>query len=313
MAQTIPHDKSPDSTLALLREGYDFIPKRCRRYGTDVFETRLMFRRAVCMSGVEASRVFYEPGRFTRKGAIPPTTVRLLQDLGSVQLLGGEAHRWRKQMFMSLMGPESVVRLTDLMADRWRAYIWKWQAMGEVVLHDEVEEILCRAVCEWAGVPLREPEVGQRTREMEAMISGSGSVGPQMLRGLLLRTRTERWLQDIVKKLRNGEFETSEGSPASVIVNHRDAEGRLLDPEVAAVEILNLLRPTVAIARFVTFAALALHEHPECRQTLRAGDNEYLDCSCRKFAGSTRSSPSSGDGSGRSSSGEAGALRRGRG
>ncbi len=277
MAQTIPRDKNPDSTLTLLREGYAFIPNRCRRYDSDAFEVRLMLRRVVCMTGEEASRVFYEPGRFTRKGAMPPTTVRLLQDLGSVQVLDGEAHRHRKLMFMSLMGPGSIARLANLMADSWRAYVEEWESMDRVVLHDEVEEILCRAACGWAGVPLQESEVGQRTREMEAMISGAGSVGPQVLRGLLLRARTERWLRGVVERVRGGGLEVPEGSPVHVIAHHCDPDGRLLDPEVAAVEILNLLRPTVAIARFVTFAALALHEHPECRQMLRTGEDERLE------------------------------------
>lgn len=34
--------RSFDSTLALLREGYNFIANRCARYGSDAFETRLM-------------------------------------------------------------------------------------------------------------------------------------------------------------------------------------------------------------------------------------------------------------------------------
>ena len=57
-----------DSTLALLLEGYEFISKRCRRYRSDVFETRLMLTKVVCMMGKEAAEVFYHPGRFTRKG-----------------------------------------------------------------------------------------------------------------------------------------------------------------------------------------------------------------------------------------------------
>jgi len=64
-----------DSTLALLREGYAFIPNRCRRYGSDVFETRLMLTRAVCVTGREASEVFYEPVRFTRRGGPAPDDV----------------------------------------------------------------------------------------------------------------------------------------------------------------------------------------------------------------------------------------------
>ncbi|WP_205879125.1 cytochrome P450 [Leptolyngbya sp. BC1307] len=58
------------------------------------------------------------------------------------------------------------------------------------------------------------------------------------------------------------------------ISQHRDLDGNLMDKKIAAVEIINVLRPTVAIARYATFAALALHEHPEYRQQLRDGNND---------------------------------------
>lgn len=117
----IPRDTSLDSTLALLREGYTFIPNRRRRYGTDIFATRLMLRPVVCITGGEAAEFFYGGDRFTRKRSLPPTTLRLLQDKGSVQLLDGEAHQWRKRMFMSLMTPSSLERLSTAAASGWLA------------------------------------------------------------------------------------------------------------------------------------------------------------------------------------------------
>lgn len=43
----IPRDRGLDSTLALLKEDYAFIPERCRVYGSDLFATRLMGTRVV--------------------------------------------------------------------------------------------------------------------------------------------------------------------------------------------------------------------------------------------------------------------------
>jgi hypothetical protein len=54
----------------------------------------------------------------------------------------------------------------------------------------------------------------------------------------------------VIQKVRSGELAVPEGSAADVIARHREADGRLLDEKVAAVELLNLLRPIVAIARF---------------------------------------------------------------
>jgi len=92
----IPQDRAPDSTLALLSEGYAFIGNRCRRYGSDLFATRLMLTKAVCMRGAEAAEQFYHPDRFTRLGGIPLTALTLIQDLGSVMVMDGADHRRRK-------------------------------------------------------------------------------------------------------------------------------------------------------------------------------------------------------------------------
>lgn len=266
----IPRDPAPDSTLALLSEGYLFISNRCRRHGTDLFATRLMLRPAVCARGADAARMFYAPDRFTRRGAMPVTTLKLLQDRGSVQMLDGDAHRARKRMFMSMMTPESIDRLAGAMAARWRMALPRWGGMDRVVLHEEVRGILCRAACDWAGIPLAADEAPRRTAELGMMIDCAGSVGPQAWRAIARRRGTERWLRDLVVRIRAGTLHAPEGSPARIIADHRGDDGRTLDPEVAAVELLNLLRPTVAIARFVTFAALALHRHPEWRQALAA-------------------------------------------
>jgi hypothetical protein len=49
----IPGEKSLDSTLALKRDPYGFISKRCHQYQSDLFEIRLMFQRTICMRGKE--------------------------------------------------------------------------------------------------------------------------------------------------------------------------------------------------------------------------------------------------------------------
>ncbi|MXQ10849.1 cytochrome P450 [Microvirga makkahensis] len=273
----IPREMSLDSTGAMLREGYTFISTRCERLQSDIFETRIMLAKAICMMGAEAAREFYEPDRFTRKQALPKSALWLLQDQGSAQVLGGAAHRHRKQMFMSLMTPASIGHLSDLVAEEWRSRIARWQGRDEIVLHQEVEDILCRSVCRWAGIPLTESESPTRTREFAAMIDGAGAVGPRNWRGLLLRRRTERWARDVVDRLRSGETTTSDGVAAQVVSRHRDLDGKLLDIPTAAVELINVLRPTVAVARYITFGALALHDHPEWRERLQTNDDEPLE------------------------------------
>jgi len=271
----LPRDKSLDSTAALFFEGYNFGTNRFRRYRSDFFETRLMLRRAVCMRGEEAAGIFYDEGRFRRRGALPRRGLKSFLGEGGVQTLDGDAHRRRKALFMSLMTPEGIKRLSDLTARHWRGYGEKWEGVDRVVLFHEAGELLCRAACEWAGVPLRESEVSKRTRDFEAMIDSPAALGPRHWRGRRARGRAERWIGNIVEDVRAGKREAPEGSALHAVVSHREAGGELLDGKVAAVEIINVLRPVVAVARFVTFAALALHEHPECRDKLLAGEDGY--------------------------------------
>ncbi|TYP88584.1 cytochrome P450 [Blastococcus xanthinilyticus] len=275
MTDRIPRIGRRDSSAALLREGYTFGAHRFLETGSDAFETRLMLRPAVIAYGTEAARLLYETDRMTRRRALPPTTLTLLQDFRSVELLDEQPHRHRKAMFLSLMTPAAVAELADLVEGEWRAGIDRWAGSRDVVLFDAVREVLCRAVCAWAGVPLHPDDVAIRTRQFAAMVEGAGSVGPRNLRGQVLRHRAERWAGEVVERVRAGELRVDEGRAARVVAEHRDEHGRLLDAETARVELLNVLRPTVAISRYVVFAALALLQHPVARSRV-AEDDEYL-------------------------------------
>lgn len=270
--RAIPRDTRLDSTLALARDGYEFIPKRAERLGSDVFETRLLLRRTICMTGEDAARTFYDEDRFRRSGAAPRRAKETLFGTGGVQGLDGGAHHRRKRMFMSLMTPEGIADLVERTADQWHAALGQWETADRVVLFDELQEILCRAVFSWADVPLDEADVARTTADIAAMIEGAGAVGPRHWRGRLARNREERRLGRIIDRVRSGELEPAEESALAVVARHRDPDGDPLDRHVAAVELLNVLRPTVAVARFIVFMAMALHEHPEHRSTLRSGD-----------------------------------------
>lgn len=75
--------------------------------------------------------------------------------------------------------------------------------------------------------------------------------------------------------MRSGTTTVPAGSVVDVVSRHRDSQGKLLEPRVAAVEALNVVRPTVAICWFVAFAGHALHRRPEHRQRLRSGDGAF--------------------------------------
>jgi fatty-acid peroxygenase len=282
-AQNIPRDPALDSTFALLREGYDFIANRCRRLHSDAFRTRVMGLPTVCIHGREAAELFYDESKLQRAHALPRRVVTTLFGKHAVHTLDDAAHRARKSAFLSLMSPRSLALLNERMAQEWRLAIRRWEQLPELVLFDEAQQVLARGVCGWAGVPLPEHEVAARTRDLATLVDAFGGVGPRLWAGKLARVRLQLWLGKLIHDVRRGALRPRPGSALFVMADHREPDGKPLDLRTAAVELLNVIRPTVAISWYVSFAALALHEHPEARAQLQReafGESAgaYTDC-----------------------------------
>jgi fatty-acid peroxygenase len=273
--QMMPADPALDSTLALLREGYEFIANRCRTLDTDLFVTRLMGKRFVCMQGSEAAALFYDERRFERRGAVPRRVVTSLFGKGGVQGLDGEAHRQRKSLFLGILGPSALEELVKVSSAQWQLALSRWQAQERVVLFEEAAELLTRSVCQWAGVPLLESDVRARTRDFLLMVDAFGGAGPRLWRGKLARRRGERWVAGLIAEVRAGRLVPDHGSALAQIAMFRGESGALLPTGIAAVELINVLRPTVAIAWYVAFAGHALLQQPHCRDRLRDDPNAF--------------------------------------
>ncbi|RAJ92522.1 fatty-acid peroxygenase [Larkinella arboricola] len=276
--RNIPRISAWSSAVGLAREGFPFIYNRCRRFQSDLFEIKVPFLKVLCMSGPEASRIFYDPERFVRQGAIPKRIQRTLFGEKGVQTLDDAAHRRRKELFMSIMTPENIQRLSDVMHEQWRMAIRKWAGTaGPIILFDELKELLCRAACAWAGVPISESEVKQRAGQFWERVDAFGAVGLRHLRGRKARQQTEDWMRGIILGIREGRITVPEGTSAYVMALHREPDSKPLEAQVAAVELINTVRPIVAIANYIVFAALALHEHPECRNGLQHGGPDDIE------------------------------------
>jgi fatty-acid peroxygenase len=47
---------------------------------------------------------------------------------------------------------------------------------------------------------------------------------------------------------------------------------------MAAIELINVLRPTIAISWYIVFAAVAIHEHLECVEKWMVNEDDYRSC-----------------------------------
>ncbi|MGM9925419.1 MAG: cytochrome P450 [Bacillus sp. (in: firmicutes)] len=270
----MPREEGLDHTVGLVREGYLYISNRRRGFQSDVFETRLLGKKAICMAGKEAAELFYDNEKFKRKGAAPPRVMQSLFGKNGVQALDGEAHKHRKAMFMSMMSPDALKKLSEITREEWESAIAKWEGMDEVILYKEAQEIMCRTACRWAGVPVPEQEVKNLAQDLTAMIEATAKVGPPHWKGRNARNRVEKWVGDMVEKVRDGRLQTEPNTVLHTFSWHRDHEGKLLPVETAAVEIINILRPIVAVAIYINFTALAVHHYPEEREKLASGDSK---------------------------------------
>jgi fatty-acid peroxygenase len=273
----IPKVQGVDNTFNLLTTGYPYIFEKCKALGTEVFETRLMGKKMICMTGKEAVSLFYDSNLFQREGAVPKRIQKTLFGQNGVQTMDGEKHKVRKMMFITLMTDPALKRLGQITTDQWRLRADQWKKPEEIVLFDETEEILCRVACLWAGVPLKENEVASRAYDFGAMIDAIGGVGPRYQEGKNARQRTESWIGAVIESFRNGTLEANEHTAIHTIATHRDESGNYLNTQIAAVELINILRPIVAVARFIAFGALALHDYPFYKDKLKDGDGKYLE------------------------------------
>lgn len=277
MDKQVPHDKALDNSLAMMREGYLFIKNRVDRYQSDLFETRLLGQKAICMSGEEAAKVFYDPERMKRNGALPKRLLKTLFGVDAIQTMDGDAHTHRKLLFMSLMTPPHQKRLAELAMEQWLAALSKWEGAEKVELFEEAKNVLCKIACQWAGVPLEESEVKERADDFSAMVDAFGAVGPRHWKGRRARPRAEEWIRDIIENVRAGKTEAEKGTALYEMAFHTELDGSRLDTQMAAVELINVLRPIVAISTFITFSALALHNHPEYKEKLKSGNGDDLE------------------------------------
>lgn len=276
--EELPYDKGLDNTFAFLKEGYLYITNRRKKFNRDMFRTRLLGgRRVICMAGKEAAEVFYDNDKFKRQGAAPARVLNTLFGQDGVQTLDGKAHAHRKSMFMSFMTDERLEEMTDLVEEEWMQAVPEWEKQGEIMLYEEVKKILAVAVSRWAGVPIDDKGIDAYSQMLADMFESAEKIGIKHMRGKKSRKNAESWLETLVEAVRAGDKVAAEHTPFYHIATHRDLDGNLLDTHTAAVEVLNLLRPTVAISVYIALLGLALEDFPEEREKLKTADDAYYN------------------------------------
>lgn len=271
----MPHSPHYDATINLLQDPYRYIGRQCAALKSPVFQTRLMLQNAICMTGAEASQLFYDTSFFQRAGAAPFRLKATLFGLGGVQGLDDGQHRHRKQLFLLLMTDERIQQLVDLFEHHWRREIQHTPKERPVRLYEQFQSVLCRAATEWAGILIPESEQLQWQRQMTAMYDQAGAIGWRHWQARWLRQKAQQRLVNLIDQLRMANGPKAEKTAVELFANFRDVDGQLLSSRTVAVELLNVVRPITAVSVYLTFVALALHQHAACRDKFVSQDIEY--------------------------------------
>jgi fatty-acid peroxygenase len=251
-----------DLAWLLLRNGYDAVARdREARGGGADYESRLTGRHAVVVRSRAGARTFYDEAVVRRRDAVPPPLGWLLFGRGAVHGLDGAQHQERKELFLDWLTPDRLGPLTEAVEVALRAQVATWPGR-RVRVHDELVRAFGRGVLAWAGVPVAGSEADARSRQLAAVVDGFGFAGAAYVRGWRARLAGDRWARDLVEGVRSGRVPRSEGSVLTAIADTG------LDPRTAAVELLNVLRPTVAVAWLGAFGALRFAEWPQWRARL---------------------------------------------
>jgi fatty-acid peroxygenase len=266
-----------ESSLELLRDGYLFIKKNTDEFQSDLFTTHLLGQKVICMSGKEATQIFYNSDKFERKGAAPKRVQKTLFGEQAIQTMDGDAHIHRKLLFIALTTPMQQEKLAELVREKLFASARKWERKKRIVLFDEVKEILFSAACQWAGVPLSRLELKERANDFVRMVDAFGAIGLRYQKGRKARERTEVWIQGLIEEVRAGKLNAVEETALYETAFHKDLSGKLLDEQMAAIELINVIRPIVAISTYITFAATALYIYPEYKKRIMKHEQGILE------------------------------------
>lgn len=248
-----------DLAVRLKVDGYRALEHdRIARGGRRTWESRLLGRRAVVVRGQDGARLFYDESVVERHRAVPLPLAGLLFGPGAVHGLDDDAHQRRKEMFLEVLAPGGTPEVARDAGRRLAALLGEPGA----ALTDLLVRAYGGAVLTWAGLAPDADEETAISRELFRVVDGFG-FSAAYPRAWVARLRTDRWLRARVRAARDGTRPAEPGTALAAVA----ASG--LDERTAAVELHNVVRPTVAVTWLATYAAAALRDRPAWRDRLR--------------------------------------------
>jgi len=177
---------------------------------------------------------------------------------------------------MDLMPPERIDAYHEILDKKMTAAFEEEQ--GTFDLFSLSRRVLFAAVTEWAGInmdDLSEEEIEELSKYQISMISSSFTSPGDHIKGISDRKKSEKWAQKLIKEARENPVPGKEDVALYAFAEATDLEGELLPVEVAAVELLNIIRPTLALTVWAALMGHALFSREDIYNELK-GDFDRL-------------------------------------
>ena len=262
----------------LMEKGYNLLGELRADVDAPVVKAEFLTKEITVIYGEKAARKFYDPENFKREGAMPKPVLKTLFGEGGVQTLDGKEHHHRKTYFMDLMTPERMKEYHELLAKNLSKELDKQH--GEFELFELANRVLFNSISEWSGINLEQFDsetLVKLARNQISMISGAVTSPVDHIKGIKDRNESEKWAQELIKDAREHPVPGKEHLALYAFANATDLDGELLPVEVATVELLNIIRPTVALTVWVALMGHALFGKQDVYEELKGDFDELQD------------------------------------
>lgn len=263
-----------DATADFLLHGYRFTD-RLRASSSDPkapdrVPVRFLGEDALVVRGARGVELFYDNELIRRADAMPDIVSGGLFGEGSVHGLDDEEHRVRKAFFVkAATDTDAIAELLEDCDEEWERHLeqeWLLGRSGSV--YDAAVGVYGRSILRWAGIETPRGTATRIARREAEIVDGFAVLGPAYVLSKWRRRGCDRWFTDRIARARAGEVSPPAGTAFDLVLQHREVDGKPLSDHLAAVELQNVIRPTIAVARFAAFLALAMHEHPQWRERI---------------------------------------------
>lgn len=266
-----------DDLKSLFNAGYGVLEKLHEEANAPVVKASLLNQEIYAVYGQSAAKKFYDAKNFKRANAMPKPILKTLQGETGVQTLDGKEHLKRKGTFMDLMTPDRMEDYRKLLEQTLTAALEKQH--GTFELYSLTKNVLFKTICTWSGInlgQLSEQEIDELADDEVAMFEGVNSASDH-LKGVTGRKKAEKWAQGLLEEAREHPLDEDKNLALYVFAKATDTKGNLLPLQTAAVELLNIIRPTVAITVWVALMGCVLFDNHEVYQKLADNFDELQD------------------------------------